>query len=123
MKDYLYSAFVIAIILFLVPLATACLQYTDSSYIGKTRDDIIADSLKWNNQLVPKKITIGTPVSYYHLDTPKDIYKEEYLMHANVWRINYYIKKGFFNKLCSYEIRFKNNIVISQKVICSSDAI
>ena len=123
MKDYLYSAFVIAIILFLVPLATACSQDTDSSYIGKTRDDIIAESIKWKNQLVPKKITIGTPVSYYHLDTPKDIYEEEYLMHANVWRINYYIKKGFFNKLCSYEIRFKNNIVISQKVICSSDAI
>ena len=62
-------------------------------------------------------------MTYYHFDIPNDIRTNQYIMDADFWRINYYKKKGFFDKLCSYEIRFQNGIVISQKMVCSSDAI
>lgn len=123
-KKRLYFAYLsIAFTLFIMLVMCCCSRQSELSYVGKTRDDIILESIKWKGQLVPGKITIGTSMSYYHFDAPIDIYADKYLMGADVWRINYYTSKGFFDKLCSYEIVFNNNIVILQRIICSSDAI
>ena len=121
-QKYIYSLFYVFIV-FLSVLMSSCSKDTEISYIGKTRDEIIAESEKWRGQIAPDKITIKTSSGTFHFDKPQDIYSHEYLMHLDVWWINHYTEKGFFNKFCSYEIKFDNNIVVSQKIVCYSDAI
>lgn len=121
-QKYIYSLFYV-FIMFLSVLMSSCSKDPEISYIGKTRDEIIAESEKWRGRKVPDKITIETSSSSFHFDKPQDIYSHEYLMHLDVWCINHYTEKGFFNKFCSYEIKFDNNIVVSQKIVCYSDAI
>ena len=121
-QKYIYSLFYV-FIMFLSVLMSSCSKDPEISYIGKTRDEIIAESEKWRGQIAPDKITIKTSSGTFHFDKPQDIYSHEYLMHLDVWCINHYTEKGFFNKFCSYEIKFDNNIVVSQKIVCYSDAI
>ena len=121
-QKYIYSLFYVFIV-FLSVLMSSCSKDPEISYIGKTRDEIIAESVKWRGQKVPGKITIETSSRSFHFDKPQDIYSHEYLMQLDVWCINHYTEKGFFNKFCSYEIKFDNNIVVSQKIVCYSDAI
>mgnify|MGYP005983245941 FL=1 len=121
-QKYIYSLFYV-FIMFLSVLMSSCSKDPEISYIGKTRDEIIAESEKWRGQIAPDKITIKTLSGTFHFDKPQDIYSHEYLMHLDVWWINHYTEKGFFNKYCSYEIKFDNNIVVSQKIVCYSDAI
>lgn len=121
-QKYIYSLFYVFIV-FLSVLMSSCSKDPEISYIGKTRDEIIAESEKWRGQIAPDKITIKTLSGTFHFDKPQDIYSHEYLMHLDVWWINHYTEKGFFNKYCSYEIKFDNNIVVFQKIVCYSDAI
>ena len=121
-QKYIYSLFYV-FIMFLSVLMSSCSKDPEISYIGKTRDEIIAESEKWRGQIAPDKITIKTSSGTFHFDKPQDIYSHEYLMQLDVWRINHYTEKVFFNKYCSYEIKFDNNIVVSQRIVCYSDAI
>ena len=121
-QKYIYSLFYV-FIMFLSVLMSSCSKDPEISYIGKTRDEIIAESEKWRGQIAPDKITIKTSSGTFHFDKPQDIYSHEYLIQLDAWRINHYTEKGFFNKYCSYEIKFDNNIVVSQRIVCYSDAI
>lgn len=100
-----------------------CSPEQNISYIGKSRDEIIAESVRWQGQFVPGKITIGTASSYYHFNNNHDIFANDYLMKCDVWCINYHIKRGWFDKLYFFEIKFKDNVVVSQEIKHSSDAI
>ena len=130
-KTYaMFSAMLAGIILFPVLFCAGCSpEEEDTNFVGLTRQDLIKQYLSVPDTKDPKgnlSIMIGVNSGYYYFENAEKLMAYEIVMKADRWRI----KEGFRKeknllgvKWYFYELTFKDDVVVQQRIGCMSDGL
>ena len=99
----------------------------ETNFVGMTRQDLVKQYLSVPDTKDPKgnlSIMIGVNSGYYYFENAEKLMADEIVMKADRWRI----KEGFREeknllgaKWYFYELTFKDDVVVQQRVGCMSD--
>ena len=101
----------------------------ETNFVGLTRQDLIKQYLSVPDTKDPKgnlSIMIGVNSGYYYFENAEKLMAYEIVMKADRWRI----KEGFRKeknllgvKWYFYELTFKDDVVVQQRIGCMSDGL
>ena len=98
----------------------------DYNFVGMSRKDLIKKYLNKADSVNPATgkpcIMIGVDSGYVYFENKEKLMNDAYVMHRNRWIIKTGFRKNFLRtKAYYYDVTFKDDIVISQKIGWISD--
>ena len=107
-------------------LPTRNILKNDYNFVGMSRKDLIKKYLNKADSVNPATgkpcIMIGVDSGYVYFENKEKLMNDAYVVHRNRWIIKTGFRKNFLRtKAYYYDVTFKNDIVISQKIGWISD--